>query len=62
MTPQRWQDCIAHIIKIEHKMCHLDHIIDDITERFIIEVGGEKSDDTEYYSDVESLSESDYSE
>ena len=58
VIPQQWKDCGVHVIKIEDEMCHLGHITDDITDRFIIEVGGD-SDDLEYSSDMELLSESD---
>lgn len=55
VTPQRWKDCITHVIKVEDKMCQLGHIVDGITDRFIIEVGDD-SEDSEYLSD-ESLSD-----
>lgn len=56
VTPQRWKDCIAHVLKTEDQMCQLGHIVDDITDRFIIEVGDE-SDDSDEFSSTESLSE-----
>ncbi|KAJ8726338.1 hypothetical protein PYW07_001036 [Mythimna separata] len=53
VTPQRWKNCVAHVMKIEEEMCHLGHIVDDITDRFIIQVGDE-SDDSETSSESDS--------
>ncbi|XP_026319497.1 uncharacterized protein LOC113229996 [Hyposmocoma kahamanoa] len=38
VTPQRWSDCVRHIIKEENKMMQLDHLIDDVSDTFIINV------------------------
>ncbi|CAH2089458.1 unnamed protein product [Euphydryas editha] len=60
LTPQRWKDCIKHVIEVEDKMCTLGlgHIVDDITDRFIIEVVDDSDDSA--HSGTESLPDSDY--
>ncbi|RVE41985.1 hypothetical protein evm_013360 [Chilo suppressalis] len=44
VTPTKWNDCVSHTIKEEDKMCHLDHIIEEVTDRFVISVTGSNSD------------------
>lgn len=44
VTPAKWSDCVSHTIKEEDKMCHLDHIIDEVTDRFVISVTESDSD------------------
>lgn len=38
VTAENWKNCEGHVIKEEQKMFKLDKIIDDTTERFIINV------------------------
>lgn len=39
VTEDNWKKCESHVIKEEVKMMALDHIIDDNTEKFIINTG-----------------------
>ncbi|XP_026746152.1 uncharacterized protein LOC113507498 [Trichoplusia ni] len=56
VTPENWRQCINHTIKVEDKMCQLDHIIDECVDSFIINVTDSDSDSE--YTDSESDSES----
>lgn len=38
VTPQKWQSCISHVMKIEDEMCKLDGLITGVVENFIIQV------------------------
>ncbi|XP_046978184.1 uncharacterized protein LOC124543908 [Vanessa cardui] len=42
---EKWSSCIAHIIKEEDKMYGLDNMIDNVSDRFIINVTESDSDD-----------------
>ncbi|XP_046976331.1 uncharacterized protein LOC124542404 [Vanessa cardui] len=44
-TAEKWSSCIAHIIKEEDKMYGLDNMIDNVSDRFIINVTESDSDD-----------------
>ncbi|XP_047020337.1 uncharacterized protein LOC124630462 [Helicoverpa zea] len=43
ITAEKWQSCIAHTIKEEERFCQLDGIMDEVVERFIINVGESSS-------------------
>ncbi|CAK1592032.1 unnamed protein product [Parnassius mnemosyne] len=45
ITPEKWNSCVSHIIKKEDKMYGLDHMIDNVTDRFLINVTESDSDD-----------------
>lgn len=45
VTAEKWKSCVSHVIKEEEKMYGLDHIIDNISDRFIINVTESDSDD-----------------
>ncbi|KAJ8728988.1 hypothetical protein PYW07_006684 [Mythimna separata] len=51
ITPERWESCVAHAIKEEEKFCQLDGIMDDVVERFIINVGETSSSSSSDDSD-----------
>jgi transposase len=44
VSPQNWLDVINHVKKEEEKMLGLDHLIDEVTQRFIINVSGDETD------------------
>ncbi|CAK1602821.1 unnamed protein product [Parnassius mnemosyne] len=45
ITPEKWSSCVSHIIKEEDKIYGLDHMIDNVSDRFIINVTESDSDD-----------------
>ncbi|XP_059045044.1 uncharacterized protein LOC131840870 [Achroia grisella] len=45
ITPEKWSSCVSHIIKEEDKIHGLDHMIDNVSDRFIINVTESDSDD-----------------
>lgn len=47
VTAERWSRCVAHVIK-EEGMCHLDNMIDDIFDRFIIKLTNNASDSNNF--------------
>ncbi|XP_075989308.1 uncharacterized protein LOC142985180 [Anticarsia gemmatalis] len=51
ITPEKWSSCVSHITKEEDKMHGLDHIIDNVSDRFIINVTESDSDD--FFTDDE---------
>lgn len=38
VTPQKWQSCVSHVMKVEDEMCKLDGLITGVVENFIIQV------------------------
>lgn len=50
VTPLRWKDRVQHVINEEDKMMKLDHLIDNLSDSFIISVtysGTTSSSETE---------------
>ncbi|CAH2105088.1 unnamed protein product [Euphydryas editha] len=45
ITPEKWSSCVSHIIKEEDKMYGLDHMIDNVSDKFVINVTESDSDD-----------------
>lgn len=43
VTVETWKRCINHVVKEEQKMLKIDGIVDDIVDKFIIQVGGTSS-------------------
>lgn len=52
VTPQRWQTCIQHVIKVEDEMCKLDGLITDTIQTFMINVPGSDSDSDRSCSEI----------
>lgn len=54
VTPQKWADCITHTIKVEDEMFKLSHLIDNVCDRFIINITetDSESDDDSSCSDI----------
>jgi len=44
VTKEDWQKCISHVIKEEEKMLKIDGIIDEVVDRFVIQVGNSSSE------------------
>ncbi|CAG4981685.1 unnamed protein product [Colias eurytheme] len=49
ITAEKWRSFVSHIIKEEDKMYGLDNLIDNVSDRFVINVAESESD--EFYSD-----------
>lgn len=47
VTADNWQRCIDHVINEEKRMLTLDGILDEVVDRFVIEVGGDSSESDE---------------
>lgn len=54
MTAERWAHSVQHVIKEEDKILRLDHIIDYVMERFIINTGNYEDDRDDENSSGES--------
>lgn len=48
ITPEKWKNCVEHVIKEENKFYQLDYIIDSLSDNIIINVS--ESDDSDRYS------------
>lgn len=54
VTPEKWVNCINHTKKVENEMCQLNHIIDDVQDRLVINL---RESDSEWDSESDSVSE-----
>lgn len=36
ITPEKWSECVNHLLEKENKMMDLDHLIDSVSDRFMI--------------------------
>jgi hypothetical protein len=53
VTRENWTTVIEHVKKEEEKMLRLDHLIDDVSQQFIINVSGDESDSGTDVTDAE---------
>jgi len=54
VTAENWRNYVNHVIKEEEKCWHLDGLVDDVMENFIITIGGESDSESDISSESDS--------
>ena len=44
VTPEKWSNCVRHVLEEEDRLMQLDHIIDDMEDQLIIDGSDSSSD------------------
>lgn len=48
VTPDNWSNCVRHVLDEEEKLMKLDHIIDNLEDRLIIDATDSSDEDDNF--------------